>query len=85
MADYKGIKGGKVQNFSTNPPAPITGQVWYNETTRTLNYHAAAAGSWAAGGPSPRPSARSRRAWQLHGTSRQWGVRCTRSAQRSRR
>ena len=49
MADYKGIKGGKVQNFSTNPPAPILGQVWYNETTRTLNYHAAAAGAWASG------------------------------------
>ena len=50
MADYKGIHGGKVQNFSTNPPAPILGQVWYNETTRTLNYHAAAAAAWASGG-----------------------------------
>ena len=51
MADYKGIHGGKVQNFSTNPPAPIVGQVWYNETTATLNYLAAnPAGSWATGG-----------------------------------
>ena len=49
MTDYKGIHGGKVQNFSTNPPAPILGQVWYNETTRTLNYLAAAAGAWATG------------------------------------
>ena len=38
MADYIGIHGGKVQNFSTNPPAPIEGQVWYNETTATINY-----------------------------------------------
>jgi len=51
MADYKGIKGGKVQNFSTNPPAPIVGQVWYNETTRTLNYFASnPVGSFATGG-----------------------------------
>ena len=49
MTDYKGIHGGKVQNFSTNPPAPILGQVWYNETTRTLNYLAGAAGAWASG------------------------------------
>mgnify|MGYP005821898991 CR=1 FL=1 len=51
MADYKGIHGGKVQNFSTNPPTPIIGQVWYNETTRTLNYHATSpAGAWSTGG-----------------------------------
>ena len=51
MADYKGIKGGKVQNFSTNPPAPILGQVWYNETTRTINYFSSnPVGSWASSG-----------------------------------
>ena len=50
MADYKGIHGGKVQNFSTNPPAPIAGQVWYNETTATINYFSSnPTGSWAAG------------------------------------
>ena len=50
MADYIGIKGGKVQNFSTNPPAPIAGQVWYNETTATINYRASnPAGAWATG------------------------------------
>ena len=51
MADYIGIKGGKVQNFSTNPPVPIAGQVWYNETTATINYLASnPAGTWASGG-----------------------------------
>ena len=50
MADYKGIKGGKIQNFATNPPAPIVGQVWYNETTRTINYFSSSpAGAWATG------------------------------------
>ena len=50
MADYKGIKGGKIQNFSTNPPAPIVGQVWYNETTVTINYFSSSpAGAWATG------------------------------------
>ena len=50
MADYIGIKGGKVQNFSTNPPAPIEGQVWYNETTGTIKYFTSnPAGAWATG------------------------------------
>ena len=51
MADYIGIHGGKVQNFSTNPPAPIEGQVWYNETTGTIKYFTSnPAGAWASGG-----------------------------------
>jgi hypothetical protein len=32
MSEYKGIHGGKIQNFTTNPDNPIEGQVWYNET-----------------------------------------------------
>jgi hypothetical protein len=31
MADYKGIKGFKVQYLSADPSDPIIGQTWYNE------------------------------------------------------
>jgi hypothetical protein len=30
MADYKGIKGFKVQYLSADPSDPIIGQTWYN-------------------------------------------------------
>ena len=36
MADYKSIKGTKIQNYTTDPDNPLTGQVWYNETDQVL-------------------------------------------------
>ena len=36
MAEYKGIHGTKVQDYTTDPDNPITGQVWYNETANTI-------------------------------------------------
>jgi hypothetical protein len=51
MADYKGIKGFKVQYLSADPSNPIIGQTWYNDTSKDLKYTGAtAAGSWATGG-----------------------------------
>ena len=51
MAEYKGIHGTKVQDYTTDPDNPITGQVWYNETANTLKVEAATgAGAWATGG-----------------------------------
>ena len=51
MAEYKGIHGTKVQDYTTDPDNPITGQVWYNETANTLRVEAlTTAGSWATGG-----------------------------------
>jgi hypothetical protein len=51
MADYKGIKGFKVQYLSADPSNPIIGQTWYNDTSKDLKYTGAtAAGSWASGG-----------------------------------
>ena len=50
MADYKAIKGESIQTVCSDLSNTILGQVWYNETTRTLNYHAAAAAAWASGG-----------------------------------
>ena len=49
MADYKGIKGFKVQSLASDPSAPI-GQVWYNTTTNVLKYQALGAGTWSSGG-----------------------------------
>ena len=39
MADYKGIKGTKIQNFTADPPTTLEGQVWYDSTASTLQFH----------------------------------------------
>jgi hypothetical protein len=50
MADYKGIKGFKVQYLSADPSNPIIGQTWYNDTSKDLKYTGVStAGSWATG------------------------------------
>jgi hypothetical protein len=50
MADYKGIKGFKVQYLSADPSNPIIGQTWYNSTSKDLKYTGATtAGAWATG------------------------------------
>ena len=52
MAEYKGIAGTKIRNYTTNPDNPITGEVWYNETANTLKFqypNVTAAGSWRTG------------------------------------
>jgi hypothetical protein len=50
MADYKGIKGFKVQYLSADPSDPNIGQTWYNSTSKDLKYTGATtAGSWATG------------------------------------
>ena len=48
MADYKGIKGFKVQSLASDPSGP-EGQIWYNTATYALKYQAQV-GAWAAGG-----------------------------------
>jgi hypothetical protein len=48
MAEYKGIHGTKVQNYTSDPANPITGQVWYNETSQTMKFQAVTtSGTWA--------------------------------------
>jgi len=49
MAEYKGIKGFKVQSLASDPTAD-EGQIWYNTTSSTLKYDTVAAGTWASGG-----------------------------------
>jgi hypothetical protein len=46
MADYKGIKGFKVQSLASDPSGP-EGQVWYNTATNVLKYQALV-GAWAS-------------------------------------
>ena len=48
MADYKDIKGGTIQNFAGDPPAPIAGQVWYDSTAVAFQYRTSnPAGAWS--------------------------------------
>lgn len=54
MADYKDIKGTKVQSFLENPSNLYSGQVWFNASDGKLRYQreqlAASGGAWATGG-----------------------------------
>ena len=49
MADYKTIKGYKVQSRASDPTVD-EGQIWYNTTSAALKYDAIGAGAWSAGG-----------------------------------
>jgi len=49
MAEYKGIKGFKVQYLSADPSNPIVGQIWYNDTSKGLKYTGVTtSGAWAS-------------------------------------
>src|SRR6056300_1141816 len=50
MAEYKGIHGTKVQNYTSDPDNPITGQVWYNETDQVMKFqYPTTIASWSTG------------------------------------
>ena len=54
MADYKSIKGTKIQNYTTDPDNPLTGQVWYNETDQVLKVSTGPlVNAWATSTPYP--------------------------------
>ena len=38
MSTYKGIRGLKVRDYTTNPDNPIEGQLWYNATDNVAKY-----------------------------------------------
>ena len=51
MATYLGTHGGRIQNYTTDPDNPNTGEVWYNGTANTIKIEAVTtAGAWATGG-----------------------------------
>ena len=49
MATYLGTHGSRIQNYTTDPDNPNTGEVWYNDTANTLKFqypNVSSAGSW---------------------------------------
>tara|TARA_R100001082_G_scaffold60704_2_gene33756 strand:+ start:224 stop:1213 length:990 start_codon:yes stop_codon:yes gene_type:complete len=48
MANYKDLHGFQIKHLSSNPPAPLEGEIWYNTTTQTLKV-APAISAWASG------------------------------------
>jgi hypothetical protein len=49
MATYLGTHGSRIQNYTTDPDNPNTGEVWYNDTANTLKFQYPAVtttGSW---------------------------------------
>ena len=51
MAEYKGIFGTKIQNYTSDPDNPITGQVWYNETDQVMKFqYPTTIDAWSTGG-----------------------------------
>ena len=49
MTTYYGLYGQKVQYLASDPPAPQTGQVWYNSTSATLKVRSiTTSGAWAS-------------------------------------
>jgi len=50
MAEYKGIHGTKIQNYTSDPANPLQGEVWFNDTSNSLKYFYVNPGSWATGG-----------------------------------
>jgi len=48
MTTYKTIRGTHIVSVTSDPPAPVNGQMWYNSTTRTLKgFTSNPAGTWA--------------------------------------
>ena len=51
MTTYKDIRGTHITTVTTDPPAPVNGQMWYNSTTQVMKgFVSNPVGSWATGG-----------------------------------
>ena len=51
MTTYKTIRGTHIKTVTTDPPAPVNGQMWYNSTTRVMKgFTSSPVGSWSSGG-----------------------------------
>jgi hypothetical protein len=48
MADYKGIKGFKIQSVSSDPSNLTKGQIWYNSTSGVVKGRITGVASWSA-------------------------------------
>jgi len=50
MTTYKDIRGTHIKTVTTDPPAPVNGQMWYNSTTQVMKgFTSSPAGTWATG------------------------------------
>ena len=51
MTTYKDIRGTHIKTVTTDPPAPVNGQMWYNSTSQVMKgFVSNPAGSWATTG-----------------------------------
>ena len=51
MTTYKDIRGTHIKTVTSDPPAPVNGQMWYNSTTQVMKgFTSSPVGSWASGG-----------------------------------
>ena len=51
MTTYKDIRGTHITTVTTDPPAPVNGQMWYNSTDKVMKgFTSNPAGAWATGG-----------------------------------
>ena len=51
MATYLGTHGSRIQNYTTDPDNPNTGEVWYNETSNALKFqYPNTTSAWSTGG-----------------------------------
>ena len=51
MTTYKDIRGTHITTVTSDPPAPVNGQMWYNSTTQVMKgFTSNPAGAWATGG-----------------------------------
>ena len=49
MGNYKTDHGFQIKRYSSDPPSPIAGEIWYNSTTQVLKV-APYMAAWASGG-----------------------------------
>ena len=50
MAKYKTEHGFQIKAYSSDPPSPAEGEIWYNTTTQKLKVAPLLPGTWASGG-----------------------------------
>ena len=51
MTTYKDIRGTHIKTVTADPPAPVSGQMWYNSTTKIMKgFTENPAGAWSSGG-----------------------------------
>ena len=50
MTTYKDIRGTHIKTVTSDPPAPVNGQMWYNSTTRVMKGFTSNPGAWSTSG-----------------------------------